>query len=62
MGLKELPEANTPLEHTHIYFGHCYKVRQRYKNEKERVCVCGVCVACTRSSDQARRRKRSATD
>jgi len=25
VGLKELPEEKSPLVHTHIYFGHCYK-------------------------------------
>ncbi|KAH8164747.1 hypothetical protein CIB48_g3508 [Xylaria polymorpha] len=25
VGLKELPEGNDPLKHTHIQFGHCYK-------------------------------------
>lgn len=25
LGLKELPESNEPLIHTHIHFGHCYK-------------------------------------
>ncbi|RKP27090.1 hypothetical protein SYNPS1DRAFT_13210 [Syncephalis pseudoplumigaleata] len=25
VGLKELPEENTPLKHTHIFFAHCYK-------------------------------------
>ena len=24
-GLKELPEDGSSLEHTHIYFGHCFK-------------------------------------
>ena len=27
VGLKELPEDGMNLEHTHIYFGHCFKVR-----------------------------------
>lgn len=26
LGLKELPEADFPLEHTHVYFAHCFKV------------------------------------
>lgn len=25
LGLKELPEDGSPIEHTHIYFAHCYK-------------------------------------
>eukprot|EP01121_Diplochlamys_sp_Union-15-3_P010244 TRINITY_DN2859_c0_g2_i1.p1 TRINITY_DN2859_c0_g2~~TRINITY_DN2859_c0_g2_i1.p1 ORF type:complete len:367 (-),score=72.95 TRINITY_DN2859_c0_g2_i1:106-1206(-) len=25
LGLKELPEQNTPLINDHVYFGHCYK-------------------------------------
>ncbi|GJE85984.1 saccharopine dehydrogenase [Phanerochaete sordida] len=25
LGLKELPESDDPLIHTHIHFGHCYK-------------------------------------
>lgn len=25
IGLKELPESDEPLEHTHIQFAHCYK-------------------------------------
>lgn len=25
VGLKELPEEDTPLKHRHIYFAHCYK-------------------------------------
>jgi saccharopine dehydrogenase (NAD+, L-lysine forming) len=25
IGLKELPESNEPLPHTHIQFAHCYK-------------------------------------
>ncbi|KIK64026.1 hypothetical protein GYMLUDRAFT_40246 [Collybiopsis luxurians FD-317 M1] len=25
MGLKDLPTSTEPLQHTHIYFGHCYK-------------------------------------
>lgn len=25
LGLKELPDEDTPLEHTHLFFGHCYK-------------------------------------
>ncbi|OCK98928.1 Formate/glycerate dehydrogenase catalytic domain-like protein [Cenococcum geophilum 1.58] len=25
IGLKELPEADTPLEHTFVHFAHCYK-------------------------------------
>ncbi|MFJ6721924.1 saccharopine dehydrogenase [Streptomyces sp. NPDC091259] len=25
LGLKELPEARTPLRHRHVYFGHAYK-------------------------------------
>jgi saccharopine dehydrogenase (NAD+, L-lysine-forming) len=25
VGLKELPEADTPLKHTFIHFAHCYK-------------------------------------
>jgi saccharopine dehydrogenase (NAD+, L-lysine-forming) len=27
LGLKELFEANWPLWHSHVYFGHCFKVR-----------------------------------
>lgn len=26
IGLKELPESSVPLIHTHVMFGHCYKV------------------------------------
>jgi saccharopine dehydrogenase (NAD+, L-lysine-forming) len=25
LGLKELPEDGSPIDHTHIYFAHCYK-------------------------------------
>jgi len=25
LGLKELPDSKSPLKHTHVYFGHCYK-------------------------------------
>ncbi|KIP12615.1 hypothetical protein PHLGIDRAFT_124127 [Phlebiopsis gigantea 11061_1 CR5-6] len=25
LGLKELPESDEPIKHTHIHFGHCYK-------------------------------------
>ena len=25
LGLKELPESDTPLQHTHIQFAHCFK-------------------------------------
>lgn len=25
IGLKELPESNAPIPHTHIQFAHCYK-------------------------------------
>ena len=25
IGLKELPESNEPIKHTHIQFAHCYK-------------------------------------
>lgn len=25
LGLKELPESNEPLTHTHVFFAHCYK-------------------------------------
>ncbi|EGD75978.1 saccharopine dehydrogenase [Salpingoeca rosetta] len=31
VGLKELPEDTSPLEHTHIYFGHCYKGQGGWK-------------------------------
>ncbi len=29
IGLKELPESDAPLVHRHVYFAHCYKVRER---------------------------------
>lgn len=29
LGLKELPENNDPITHRHVYFAHCYKVRQQ---------------------------------
>lgn len=25
LGLKELPDSDEPIKHTHIHFGHCYK-------------------------------------
>ena len=25
LGLKELPESDEPIKHTHIHFGHCYR-------------------------------------
>jgi len=31
LGLKELPEADTPLIHRHIYFAHCYKNQGGWK-------------------------------
>ena len=27
VGIKELPDEDSPLQHRHIYFGHAYKVR-----------------------------------
>eukprot|EP01095_Lingulamoeba_sp_RSL-Kostka_P017425 TRINITY_DN902_c0_g1_i1.p1 TRINITY_DN902_c0_g1~~TRINITY_DN902_c0_g1_i1.p1 ORF type:complete len:375 (-),score=152.90 TRINITY_DN902_c0_g1_i1:143-1267(-) len=30
-GLKELPEEDTPLVHTHIFFAHCYKYQGGWK-------------------------------
>ena len=33
LGIKELPAADTgPLEHDHIYFGHCYKQQAGWKD------------------------------
>lgn len=32
IGLKELPEEDTPLHHTHIYFGHCFKKQAGWSN------------------------------
>lgn len=32
VGLKELPEHDsTPLEHRHIFFGHCYKYQHGWR-------------------------------
>lgn len=31
LGLKELPESDTPLKHRHIYFGHAYKNQSGWK-------------------------------
>lgn len=31
LGLKELPEEDTPLIHTHILFGHCFKYQTGWK-------------------------------
>lgn len=31
LGLKELPESDEPLNHTHVYFGHCYKDQSGWK-------------------------------
>lgn len=28
LGLKELPEQDFPLIHTHVYFAHCFKVHK----------------------------------
>jgi saccharopine dehydrogenase (NAD+, L-lysine forming) len=36
LGLKELPEATTPLRHRHIYFGHVYKGQTGSKELLER--------------------------
>jgi hypothetical protein len=32
LGLKELPEDDFPLSHTHVYFGHCYKNQEGWKD------------------------------
>jgi saccharopine dehydrogenase (NAD+, L-lysine-forming) len=32
LGLKELPEAEHPLKHNHIYFAHCYKEQQGWQD------------------------------
>jgi saccharopine dehydrogenase (NAD+, L-lysine-forming) len=33
VGLKELPENDTsPLKHKHIFFGHCYKHQEGWKD------------------------------
>lgn len=32
LGLKELPDDNTPLAHTHIYFAHCYKKQKGWES------------------------------
>jgi len=32
LGLKELPEADTPLTHRHVYFGHCFKQQTGWKD------------------------------
>ncbi len=32
LGLKELPEATTPLKHRHIYFAHAYKEQEGWKD------------------------------
>lgn len=32
LGLKELPDGQTPLKHTHVYFGHCYKQQSGWKD------------------------------
>ncbi|ORX93653.1 Formate/glycerate dehydrogenase catalytic domain-like protein [Basidiobolus meristosporus CBS 931.73] len=32
IGLKELPEETTPLEHTHIFFAHCFKNQGGWKD------------------------------
>jgi saccharopine dehydrogenase (NAD+, L-lysine-forming) len=31
LGLKELPEVDDPLSHTHVYFAHCYKNQGGWK-------------------------------
>jgi saccharopine dehydrogenase (NAD+, L-lysine-forming) len=32
IGLKELPVSTSPLTHTHIHFGHCYKNQAGWTN------------------------------
>ncbi|KAF2658200.1 saccharopine dehydrogenase [Lophiostoma macrostomum CBS 122681] len=32
IGLKELPEADTPLKHTFVHFAHCYKQQGGWEN------------------------------
>ncbi|KAL8833747.1 MAG: hypothetical protein Q9170_004110 [Blastenia crenularia] len=32
LGLKELPEEDTPLKHTHIQFAHCYKQQSGWQH------------------------------
>ena len=32
LGLKDLPEENTPLTHRHIYFGHAYKNQEGWQH------------------------------
>lgn len=31
LGLKELPESNDPLTHDHVFFGHCFKGQDGWK-------------------------------
>ncbi|KAK9766257.1 Saccharopine dehydrogenase [Basidiobolus ranarum] len=39
IGLKEPPEGTTPLEHTHIFFAHCFKNQGGWKD------ILGIVVA-----------------
>lgn len=36
LGLKELPESDTPLTHDHIFFGHCFKGQDGWKQMLDR--------------------------
>lgn len=36
LGLKELPTATTPLQHTHIYFAHVYKYQDGWEDTLQR--------------------------
>jgi saccharopine dehydrogenase (NAD+, L-lysine-forming) len=36
LGLKELPESNDPLTHTHVFFAHCYKYQAGWKQLLQR--------------------------
>ncbi len=41
LGLKELPEESTPLEHVHIAFQHCYKYQGGWRELLQRYAAGG---------------------
>eukprot|EP01097_Dermamoeba_algensis_P001804 TRINITY_DN1690_c0_g1_i1.p1 TRINITY_DN1690_c0_g1~~TRINITY_DN1690_c0_g1_i1.p1 ORF type:complete len:365 (+),score=97.36 TRINITY_DN1690_c0_g1_i1:84-1178(+) len=43
-GLKELPDSDEPLTHTHVFFGHCFKEQKGWKELLNRFKKGGGCL------------------